>query len=278
MRLGLTKYAETRAVLRHCASEGPARVLGALNISDREWLDADRHWRERIEADLASGASALAEEFDAAFQVTREQLQTVSASVDDLRDLQLGFDELDAAPSASASPPASTDAVVTPPANVGYPPEPVSVPRVKVGSVTVGNAGSRDFASVPVLPFAGATATPPSSAVEDFPPVSPGDVNQTEALGMVIDFGDALPFPADDAPSAGPIELTLEQYASLSAELAAYPDRQDDTFCRYGLASPDSRAALEASWSARLRESPEMNERWLGLVRHYREWLANRPS
>jgi hypothetical protein len=99
------------------------------------------------------------------------------------------------------------------------------------------------------LPF----GAPPREERE--PPVSEPPV--TAPLPSTSPPRDVLPFrPAPpNAPS-----LTLEAYASLCAELAAFPDQSEAIFTRYGLENAQNRRAVDLAWQERLRRSPaELN-------------------
>lgn len=72
-------------------------------------------------------------------------------------------------------------------------------------------------------------------------------------------------------PAAAPA-LTLQQYASLCAELAVFRDRTDAIFQRYGLADPRDRAAVDLSWKERLRRIPAENQGWQAL---YQRWVEH---
>lgn len=65
--------------------------------------------------------------------------------------------------------------------------------------------------------------------------------------------------------------LTIEQYASLCAELAVFPEAAEATFARYGLAAPQDRAAADRAWQGRLRADDALMQRWQGLYLQYHE-------
>ncbi|AUX21778.1 uncharacterized protein SOCEGT47_022660 [Sorangium cellulosum] len=87
----------------------------------------------------------------------------------------------------------------------------------------------------------------------------------------------ALPFSpaaraAPDAPSsAAPAPaLSLEQYASLCADLAASPGDAEALFARYGLGRPEARLAVDGFWRDRLARDPAAHRRWRELYRQHR--------
>ncbi len=81
----------------------------------------------------------------------------------------------------------------------------------------------------------------------------------------------ALPF-SDNAPATEIPELTLEQYASLRAELAVRPETAQDTLQRYRL-SPTAANRLDERWSKRLVAEPPLQSRYDELISHYKGWL-----
>ena len=67
-------------------------------------------------------------------------------------------------------------------------------------------------------------------------------------------------------------ELTLEQHAALSAELAvgSDPKRRAADLAHYGIESTEALIALGASWQARLGAEPETAQRWKGIYAEQR--------
>lgn len=70
--------------------------------------------------------------------------------------------------------------------------------------------------------------------------------------------------------------LTLEQYASLCAELAVFPQQVETVFQRYGLGSRAERLTVDLAWQERLRQSPTEYREWQGLYQRYHSHLTNR--
>ncbi|MFO0590357.1 MAG: hypothetical protein U0441_22635 [Polyangiaceae bacterium] len=64
------------------------------------------------------------------------------------------------------------------------------------------------------------------------------------------------------APPVSAAELTLDQYASMCAELAVFSDRQEAVFAKYGLADGRRRAAVDAAWKQRLARFPSEKAEW----------------
>jgi hypothetical protein len=128
------------------------------------------------------------------------------------------------------------------------------------------------------MPF-GPTSSP--TAAPQRPPAPPGppvpamggtDETATVALPPFVEVRPATPFPATapPAPSPGaPPTLTLEQYAALCAELAAFPQQQDAVFQRYGLGAQRDRAVVDAAWQQRLRSNAAEYQRWQALYQQH---------
>ena len=80
------------------------------------------------------------------------------------------------------------------------------------------------------------------------------------------------------APAAAPraTRFTLEQFASLSAEIAVKPAAVAQVRGRYGLDEASHRAEAE-EWGRRFSADKELFARYGGLFQSYRDWLA-RPA
>ncbi|MGK4005975.1 hypothetical protein WMF31_25375 [Sorangium sp. So ce1036] len=199
-----------------------------------------------------------------------------------------------AAPAASglASPATSRLAA---PASAGGPPRPVDDPA---SLVPPGMRGFTDLrgtqptsdaaARAPVLPF-GPPAPPLAGPVADSALVPEGMRGFTSLTGTHPISGapaaPALPFAsaaraAPDAPSSAAPDapssaapapaLSLEQYASLCADLAASPGDAEALFARYGLGRPEARLAVDGFWRDRLARDPAAHRRWRELYWQHR--------
>ncbi|WP_437986029.1 hypothetical protein [Sorangium sp. So ce117] len=153
-----------------------------------------------------------------------------------------------------------------------------------------------------VLPF-GPPAPPeparpaPPTAVLPALPVPPEPADAAAAMALVpkgmrgftsltgthptsgAPSGAPLPFASGPraAPAASSIPapvLSLEQYASLCADLAASPGDAEALFARYGLGRPEERAAVDAFWRDRLTRDPAAHRRWQELYSQHRSRSA----
>jgi hypothetical protein len=152
------------------------------------------------------------------------------------------------------------------------------------------------------LPFAG-SGPPPASAVPDSArkgfgpgPSEPGarsgkarpgvDETQEWTVDAIRDVKKALPFDkeagADSAPAVGDPsseasgqapKLTLEQYASLRAELEVTPAEVERIERSYGIRSAAERDALKADWAVELATKPAQMKKFEELRKSYAAWL-----
>ena len=109
------------------------------------------------------------------------------------------------------------------------------------------------FRPVPLLASAPSLAAP-------VPPINPA------ASGLP--FRPAEPPTVLLAPGL-PSRLTLEQYASLCAEIAVFPRQVETIFHRYGLVSLHARLTVDLSWQERLRRNPAEYREWQELYKRY---------
>ena len=147
---------------------------------------------------------------------------------------------------------------------------------------TVAQLGTLDDET---LPFDGATP----SGEEPASDVEPGPDSEAPTLEAGLD-GTAFLAPLDlglddDAPIVGPAsvppapplpELTLDQFASLQAELAVHPDRAAAIRARYHLLDEASQRRLEELWQERFAASPVERRAFTATVAQFRRWLEGR--
>ncbi|MGK3981780.1 hypothetical protein WME99_01995 [Sorangium sp. So ce136] len=151
-----------------------------------------------------------------------------------------GFAELRGTQPASGT--ASTAPVL--PFGLPAPPEPAT----PAGAVDVVPRGMRGFTSL--------TGTHPTSA-------APAD-----APLPFSSSARAAPVPPPASPSVP--ALSLEQYATLCAELAASTGSAEALFARYGLIQPEARLTVDRFWRDRLARDPAAHQRWQELYWQHR--------
>lgn len=124
------------------------------------------------------------------------------------------------------------------------------------------------------LPFrraAPASGSPPAPRAPATPRASPTPGAQSAQAG-------GLPFqraPAAAGNAATP-RLTIEQFASLAAEMALSKGALPETQARYGLTEATYKVEA-AVWQQRFAASPALHQRWVTLYQTYRDWLAKKP-
>lgn len=112
-----------------------------------------------------------------------------------------------------------------------------------------------------------------------------GNVDET-AFITALHLDDPLPFTEAEAPAAStaavaaapPLELgglTLEQYASLRAELVAHPAERAMVLARYRV-SAERFTTIANAWQARFVADRSIEKRFESLVREYVKWLARK--
>ncbi|MFO0761964.1 MAG: hypothetical protein U0359_36325 [Byssovorax sp.] len=156
--------------------------------------------------------------------------------------------------------------------------------RPDLGATTVGAISP--FASRSVLPFQ--TARPPSDPAASTPvtnvpaastPVTSVPAASTPVTSVPAASTPVTSVPAASAPAAAPPhDLTMAQYASLCAEVAASPADAEATFARYGLASPADRQAVDQRWRERLAADPEQHRAWQRLYRRHTALIEERKK
>lgn len=128
-----------------------------------------------------------------------------------------------------------------------------------------------------LLPFRGTSgARPPPSA-----PPPPGASLQNLPFRAATPAAKAPAAPTAPSAPAAPaapvasraVRFTLEQFTSLSAEIAVKPSAVAQVRGRYGLDEASHRAEAE-EWGRRFAADKELFARYSALFQSYRDWLA----
>lgn len=185
-----------------------------------------------------------------------------------------------------------------PPAAPTHSPPAPPAPSSPAPAAPFGGTVDVDLSKLGVpLPFAAKApvAAGPREPAARKPPAPPPAKMTGETMdlpaGLVARIAAARPLPfatKDPSPPAPPTlapapperpaaRLTLEQYASLRAELTVFADRGAAVLARYGLADPKVRAAEEGAWEERLRRRPEERARLAQLCQSYVRHLRGAP-
>jgi hypothetical protein len=136
-----------------------------------------------------------------------------------------------------------------------------------LGGTVVASSGN-PAASDDKLPFRKSNDAPARPSPTGAP--APGGLPFRAAAG-------AAPTPAPAAvPAPRATRFTLEQFASLSAEIAVTPSAVAQVRGRYGLDEASHRAEAE-EWGRRFSADKDLFARYGGLFQSYRDWLARSP-
>lgn len=205
-----------------------------------------------------------------------------------------------------APPPPPTSTLETPPPLAPSPPvqsapsgevplgaAPPLVPKVKrVDPLLSGTMNVDNSMFGPTLPFAAGSPAPAIAIATALPKVNraPAELTGTRgvdlsALGAALPFLGGAPPPVPAAPPAPPTPTgqsfgldswTVEQYASLCAEMAFNPAATAETLSRYRLTS-ESRIELDHRWKVRLSGDRAAMEKWQSAYQTYLTFLGARP-
>lgn len=289
-----------------------AELCARERISVEQWQSTQEVWFARIAEDAAGKRFELIERYNAALVARRRALQDQKNSpggAPSRPDSTPAAPAPEAAlhrPEAVSAEPAPRESP-RPPPPAEVPSPPALVPPKKDLGVTTAEPFIAPLARASALPFQPASgATPPpsqpniqsgglpfrqSSAELSAPaPAKPRsstiDLATTAAPStaplppIVAGSSSVLPFrPAPTAapPSpAGPAprtRLSLEQFASLAAEIAAAPSRIAEVRARYGLDESSHRREVEA-YHQLFSAHEDLYRHFGALFQSYREWFA----
>jgi hypothetical protein len=90
---------------------------------------------------------------------------------------------------------------------------------------------------------------------------------------LLLPKGTAPPNGATVQPGPPEAVLSLDQYASLCAELTVFPWAAEEIFRRYGLEASEKRYAVDAVWKERLQHDRKQYEMWQrSYWKHHEHW------
>ncbi|WP_437279871.1 hypothetical protein WME90_04760 [Sorangium sp. So ce375] len=147
------------------------------------------------------------------------------------------------------------------------------------GSVPPPAAPAAPVGPIVAAPLPGPAPTPPLAPAA--PAVAPREERASAAPERTS--WRAPPQSAGAAPSSGPgaaasiPPLTLEQYAGMVVACELYPLYAQSTQSRYGVRTPDERAALDRFWHARLSADPVLAEHWERMRESARRYFRQSP-
>lgn len=313
--LKLERYAEIMAHVVHFGTERTEEVVRRFGFSAEAWRAVDRAWSRELSLGIKRQQHDQGLRFSATFHKRRQRLSLEQPVIDAIGDAPAApvaaapapvaakpAAEAVALPSfmvASAAPKASVAAVATggaaPAPPVAAPPPTVPIPVVRMAAEEPLPFVERAPAAALESALAHAQAVQGPKVTK---PVGPGETApMNERLAALarqhLPFGSpaagapprmeaaAAPEPAESADALGPPEsrlpLSMEQHASLTVELAAYPDRSAAILQRYGM-RPEQWSSVNAGWLARIEDDPHLRAAWEQASAQYRAWLIKNQA
>jgi hypothetical protein len=228
-------YAAVEAHLLHFTPILREEVLHRLGVPSISWHEASTRFAALVHAEAAAGAGApLCRAYADAFCEVARRLARERPDIRALSPLQPPWPERDDADTTS-------DAVLV------------------IGE--------------PVLPFQRGSA---ADALARLPPAAayaaPDSGGAT--IEMMAVPAAALPFRASPSLLGEPaVLLTVEQYASLCAELTIAPAQIVSTLRAYGVHDERALERMNAAYARRFCNHPDERARWSDLYGRYVEWL-----
>ena len=241
-QIPLEKWAALLAHHQHFGPGNEGEVLSRLGVSDDAFLAASLEWSGELGRAAGQGKSEIVASFAAALKQTKERLARNKPSIESLGAIA--------------------------------PKQEWRVDATSADAVALSEDDVLPFGEQPSAPFRAALA----SGAAGLPAADVGETGVVPAL--LVDVNETLPFglPAVDDQAAGAAtKLSLEQYASLCAELAVYPQRGDSIRQRYGFRNSEEQVKEDRAWSTQLAGDAARTREWQALVRHYQTWLLRNP-
>ncbi|WP_437926490.1 hypothetical protein WMF37_47040 [Sorangium sp. So ce291] len=302
--LTLERYGEISAHLRRFPRSARAEVLARLKIADADWDAAVCGWTDALAEESADGGEALSSRFCLAFADAEARLKREQRTL-----ASLGPLPAEAPPEVSARTPPALGAVpagmrhftslretveASPPTSHG--PALPFAPRAPAGPRDVHRAaaGPRDVVKDRSPSFAESERAPTPPARSAFPPGG-HTADVSTAVASALGQRNPLPFnatpkgaalPADVRPGTAravasqPVStavLSLEQHASMCAEIAVAPGKIVEILARYGLTEA-TRAHADEHWRARIAQEARAWEAWQRAYALHRDRLLGLRS
>lgn len=309
--LTFEEYAAALAHLGHYRQE-PDVILAQLAVESAPWQRAQARWPREMTRAVLEDDPSYAARFSAAFLPVKRRLlasKPALESIPPLRAPAVGgatpvLPEPPAPVIAAVAAPVTAPVVassevpamqappappaIAPPLFMAVPPGMRHIKDLKGTSVAA------EAPSGPALPFARAmgdrlpaAATPTSTSQQSVVPEGMRHFTSLTgtAMGPQAPAGPSLPFkgglperppaintaPPPVRPADLP-ELSIEQYASLNAELEFNPQRTGEILARYRM-NEGQRARFDAFWQSRLA-SPDARRAYEQAHATYKTWLA----
>jgi len=252
--LGFEAWAELSLRFIGKSQQEKLQALGARKLTLQQWAAIDDDYLRMLYADLRAGRTDRQAVYAA--KCNEEMAHRAKASEAPKEDAPAPLPAVVGAPEALTSTNEQVDMPAAVWAALGklpFKPAPPESPAPGQGTVKT--------MPVPVV----------SSSLGETLPLGSDAMQKAVAavpfLGSTAGAG-VVPFPA----------LTVQQYVSLRADLAATPERWTETLRRYGVPSEASRRALDEHWQEQLAARPELRAELNAAVEMYTRWLRGLPG
>jgi hypothetical protein len=281
--LGLEAYARALVCLLHARGQPQEQVLATLSTTPSALRRAEQAWSEALADAHARRKGALAMRFAEAFALAQRSIgfsedatPKVEAPAGRPR-VDLPSYLADARPGSAVGSAPGAPSAAAPMAASGGAASMVGAPTIGAPMMGAPMMGAPASGAPPVAapalviaaPAAEGGRSPAVDAVVARMMASHGHAGPGGTAGVSLDAprASAHPWerPAGREPMVGPSELTVEQYASLSAELSRTHDASA-VLQRYQVNLPWWQHQQRA-WEARLREEPPLLARYQELRR-----------
>lgn len=242
----LERYAEMRAEME--VGKLREEVLARAGLTINEWTVAQREWLEKMGTELERGRFELTNRYTQAFLERQRELKRPAAA-------------------APALPPI----VVPEPPSAAIKDEPMQLPAA--GSPTPEPPVRSTTAILSIAQLASLAKDPlPFRPTSDTSPLP----RPRRPLDSALPFRAAAPnVSSAPAPPHRPPTLTLDQYASLCAMLAVFPQQAEAIFAQHNLGAREDQLTLDHQWKERLRRDPTEYQAWSALYqRWHTHWMA----
>lgn len=151
---------------------------------------------------------------------------------------------------------------------------PLRVPETTCDAMPVHRERALPFGQAPSPEYAARLSSPtpaPAPASRQRPDATM--VSASKGADPTLPFGGSPASGEEPTPSLP--ELTIDQHAKLSAELALgfEPAQRAEILARYGIESPEVLTSLGAEWQSRLKADAAAGERWKATYAQHRAAL-----
>lgn len=257
----LAQHATIRARLRH-RPRARASILASMQLDEAAWAEADREWSVYLDGAAARGQLAEVAKWQSALAAARSELEA----------------EVDAPVAPVVAPPPAPPSSPQHPAGLvsavptylqGYREPTAFVPAAPIPPAPdTPRPRSRPHVTTTMVAPSPAGPTPLPFARVEMPSVPPSSGSSGSSR---VPTG-TMPLEIPD-PSSAPDRLeglTLEEYAKLEAELAAFPGHRAEVLIRHRIAGEDVYRHIATSWKRCIAERG-LSSTYIGFYARHRQ-------